>query len=143
MSVLKLELRSDKPCDSELGLQLNGELVVERLATAYDTDGLHRGVHAGDFVWLGQQFEITGRMSGITNAGILRARVFTPACEKCLAPGVMIGRLCGEVVKTHDPELKGARLVAVYRLLAARPRKTGVQGPSIRGTIEGVIVTKC
>jgi hypothetical protein len=48
-----------------------------------------------------------------------------------------------QVVKTHEPLLSQTRLVAVYRLLVAKPMKTGVGGPAVKGTIEGVIVTNC
>ena len=115
--------------------------VVGKLATAYENDGLQRGVHAGDFVWTGQHVQIKGRMSGITNAGILRAPVFKPACEECSTPGVMIGRLCGQVVGSAGTGLNGAQVMAVYRLLT-KPTKTGASGP-LTGTLEGVIVGPC
>jgi len=143
MSALKVVTTSNKKCDSKLALRLDGgSLVVGKLATAYENDGLQRGVHAGDFVWTGQHVQIKGRMSGITNAGILRAPVFKPACEDCSTPGVMIGRLCGQVVGSAGTGLNGAQVMAVYRILVPKPTKTGASGP-LTGTIEGVIVGPC
>ena len=72
MSKLELKVRTEK-CDSKLARELDGSIRVDKLATAYDTDGLHRGVHAGDAIWFGRHVEVMGRMSGITNAGLLRA----------------------------------------------------------------------
>ena len=142
MSAIKVAVLTNKECDSKLGLRLDGSLVVGKLATAYENDGLQRGVHAGDFVWTGQHVQIKGRMSGITNAGILRAPVFKPACEKCSTPGVMIGRLCGQVVGSAGTGLNGAQVMAVYRFLVPKPTKEGASG-SLTGTIEGVIVGPC
>jgi hypothetical protein len=140
LSALKVATTTNKPCDSKLALRLDGgSLVVDDLATAYENDGLQRGIHAGDFVWTGQHVQIKGRMSGITNAGILRAPLFKPACEACSAPGIMIGRLCGQVVGSAGAGLDGAQVMAVYRILGGKPSKTGANGPAT-GTIEGVIV---
>jgi hypothetical protein len=142
---LKLTTTVDKPCDSKLSLKLaTGTFTVARLATSYDTDGLQRGVHAGDFSWsfAGTHVQIAGRMSGITNAGILRAPVFQHECEACSTPGLMIGRLCGEVVGSAPARYKGAQLVAVYRFEVAKPSKEGAAGGVI-GTIEGVLVEQC
>jgi len=140
MGPLKLTTSTHEPCDSELSLRRldKGSFVVERLATAYEIDGLRRGFHAGDFKWSGRHVTIEGRMSGITNAGILRAPVFEGDCEECASRGIMIGRLCGEVVGSAG-ELDGAKVVAVYRFKAGRPTKRGASG-SVVGTIEGVIV---
>jgi hypothetical protein len=113
---------------------------VKKLATAYETDGLGRGFHAGDFVWIGQHVKIEGRMSGTTNAGILRPPVFDGNCEACSARGIMIGRLCGEVVGAAGP-LDGAQVIAVYRFKVGRPTRKGAIG-SVVGTIEGVIVRR-
>src|SRR5260221_14166071 len=61
---LKVKAVSHQPCDSHTGLLLDGTIVVERLATVFDQDGVHRGFHAGDFVWQGTVgIQVTGRMS--------------------------------------------------------------------------------
>ena len=145
LGLLKLATTNHKPCDSKLSLKLaTGTFAVKRLATSYDTDGLERGVHAGDFSWsfAGTHVAIEGRMSGITNAGILRAPAFQVECESCSAPGIMIGRLCGEVVGGAPARYKGAQLVAVYRFEVAKPSKEGATG-TVVGTIEGVLVEQC
>src|SRR4029453_11695132 len=50
---LKLGTSSHQPCESKLGKVLNGTIAVEKLITAFDQDGHHRGFHAGDFEWSG------------------------------------------------------------------------------------------
>jgi hypothetical protein len=137
---IKAALKSDRACDSRLGIELDGEFVVADLATLYDTDGLHRGVHAGDFQWDSHAGQIRGRMSGTTNAGILR-EPFSPACEKCSIPGIMIGRLCGEVVEAVDPAVKAAQFVAVYRFKTDSSPQGG-RG-ALLGTIEGALILPC
>jgi hypothetical protein len=137
---LKLKAKAHKPCDSKIARSLNGEIVIERLVTAFDQDGNHRGFHAGDFVWTGAGVQATGRMSGITNAGTHREPAFKP-CQKCDEPGVMEGRLCGQIVESQDPALKGCQIVAVYRI-KFDPSEKGGQG-AVRGVIEGVIVCPC
>ncbi len=140
--VLKVALSSHAPCDHHLGQLLSGSLVVQPLATVYEDDGLGRGVHAGDFRWItAQHDEIDGRMSGITNGGLVREAPFHPAVEKCISEGILVGRLCGRVAKTADPRLKQAQVVATYRLHAA-PTAKGENG-AVRGTLEGVVVTPC
>ena len=91
-------------CDSELSRTvLDGTLVVRQLVTVFaDGDGTSRGVHAGDFVWRNRSFVVQGRIQGITNAGLNRAPL-RRECEECRMPGVMIGRLCGTVVRSVDP----------------------------------------
>lgn len=133
----------NKPCDSRISRPLDGKFIVRKLATIYDTDGLGRGVHAGDFEWTGVngKGKIAGRMSGITNAGILRAQPFKE-CEECSQPGIMIGRLCGVFVEPHTARLKGAQFVAVYRFEVGKVTKDGASGP-VKGTIEGAIIELC
>ncbi len=144
VSALELTTSPNKACDSKLAQRLDGgSLVVGKLATIYETDGLHRGVHRGDFVWTGQHVQIKGLMSGITNAGILRAPVFKPACEACSAPAVMIGRLYGQVVGSAGTGLDGAAVMAAYRIqVGTKPTKKGASGRAV-GTIEGVIAGPC
>jgi hypothetical protein len=131
---------SHDPCDSKMGKMLTGTIVVGKLATAFDQDGMHRGVHAGDFVWKTASFTIEGRLSGVTNAGTHRAPVFNN-CQRCNAPGFMEGRICGQVVDTTKPELKGCQLVGTYRM-RFDPTQTGPNGAGM-GTIEAVLVCPC
>jgi hypothetical protein len=141
-AVLRLELTSNAPCDGLLAQALSGTLAIDGFATAYEQDGLGRGVHAGDFVWTTTSgIQLSGRISGITNAGLVRAKPFTPNVEKCVSEGILVGRLCGQVTKTQNPKLNGARVVATYRLKAAGTAK-GEKGPVV-GTVEGVVVTPC
>jgi hypothetical protein len=139
---LEATLRTNRPCDSERARILDGRFLVRDLATAYDTNLKHRGVHAGDFIWTGHGIELSGRMSGITNAGILRARIFEPACEKCLEPLVMIGRICGHVTKASDPHLARASIVAVYRFQLEAPPEPE-KPVKFKGTLEGALVPPC
>jgi len=139
-AVLKVTLTGNAACDGALAKLLKGSLTVQTLATAYEKDGLGRGVHAGDFHWVAAGIEIEGRMSGITNAGLVRATPFKPF-EKCRAEGILVGRLCGRVVKTTNRELRRAQIVATYRLkTTSTPR--GANG-AVVGTIEGVVITPC
>jgi len=140
--VLKVALANNAPCDHGLAGELAGSLAIPILATAYEKDGRGRGVHAGDFKWVtAKKDEIDGRMSGITNAGLVRAAPFTPGFEKCVSEGILVGRLCGRVVKTLNPELNGAQVVATYRLHTTSTPK-GESGPVV-GTLEGVLITPC
>jgi hypothetical protein len=140
--VLRLALTSNPPCDGLLAQTLWGTLSVDAFATAYEKDGMGRGVHAGDFVWTTPTgIELHGRMSGITNAGLVRAKPFVPNIEKCVSEGILVGRLCGQVTKTQNAKLKGARVVATYRLKADGTAK-GENGHVV-GTVEGVVVTPC
>jgi hypothetical protein len=140
--VLKVALVSHSPCDEALAQVLSGSLAIKTLATAYEKDGLGRGVHAGDFRWISaKKDEIDGRMSGITNGGLVRAAPFTPGFEKCVSEGILVGRLCGRVVKTVNPSLRGAQIVATYRLHAT-PTAKGESGAVI-GTMEGVVIIPC
>jgi hypothetical protein len=141
-ALLKVSLTSNAPCDGLISQEVSGSLSVDALATAYEKDGLGRGVHAGDFVWTAVKgVELRGRLSGITNAGLVRAKPFTPNVEKCVSEGILVGRLCGQVTKTENPKLRGARVVATYRLKTTATAK-GETGKVI-GTVEGVVVTPC
>jgi hypothetical protein len=141
-AALKLVLTSNSPCDGLLGQDLSGNLSVDVLATAYEKDGLGRGVHAGDFLWTtAKGVGIQGRMSGITNAGLVRAKPFAPNVEKCISEGILVGRFCGQVTRTENPKLRGARIVATYRLKTTASPK-GETG-TVVGTVEGVVVTPC
>jgi hypothetical protein len=135
----KVELRRHD-CDSNLGGLLDGTLVIERLVTAFERDGLQRGVHAGDFEWFTQGGLVRGRMSGITNAGTHREPVFDP-CERCHQPGVLTGRLCGEVVEAQVGELRECKVVATYKVRFDPSEKGGDGG--VYGTLEGMVICPC
>jgi hypothetical protein len=140
--VLKVALAGNAPCDHALAQELSGSLFIQTLATAYEKDGRGRGVHAGDFKWISaKKDEIDGRISGITNAGLVRAKPFTPGFENCVSEGILVGRLCGRVVKALNPELTGAQVVATYRFHTTSTPK-GESGPVV-GTLEGVLITPC
>jgi hypothetical protein len=141
VQVLKVKADSHPPCDSHAGKLLDGTIVVERLVTVFDQDGMHRGFHAGDFIWQGGAgIQVTGRMSGVTNVGTHRAPAFND-CQKCDEKGVMEGRLCGQIASTSNPTLNGCQVMADYRI-KFDPGATGGQG-AVRGTLEGVIVCSC
>jgi hypothetical protein len=127
-------------CDSGLAKSFNGGLEFGNLSTAFDTDGMHRGFHAADFVWFGiNGLKVEGRMSGVTNEGSHRLPI--KACQKCSDLGIMEGRLCGQVTATQDPALKGCQVIAAYRI-KFDPSVKGGSGAVI-GTIEGVIICPC
>lgn len=126
-------------CDSPAARPLNGDLTV-KLVTAFDTDGNHRGFHAGDFTLAGAGgLKITGRMSGVTNEGSHRLPI--KACQKCGDTGIMEGRLCGAVVDPGTSRLRGCQIIAAYRI-KFDPSIAGGSG-AVVGTLEGVVVCAC
>jgi hypothetical protein len=138
---LKVQVAGHPPCDSHVGALLNGVISVERLVTVFEEDGMHRGLHAGDFAWSGTAgVQITGRLSGVTNVGTHRLPVFTD-CQKCDDKGVMEGRLCGRIQSPNQPQLNGCQVTAAYRI-KFDPSVTGGQG-AVRITVEGVILCSC
>jgi hypothetical protein len=138
---LKVKVATHAPCDSHTGVLLDGTIAVDKLVTVFDTDGLHRGFHSGDFTWQGVPgLQVTGRMSGVTNVGSHRAPAFA-TCQKCDDKGVMEGRLCGQIASTSNAALNGCQVVADYRI-KFDPSTTGGQG-DVRGTLEGVIICSC
>jgi hypothetical protein len=138
---LKLKTVGHQPCDSPTAKFLDGQLAVDRLISVFDQDGLHRGFHAGDFVWQGVAgLQVNGRISGVTNVGTHRLPALTD-CQKCDARGVMEGRLCGQIASTSHPELNGCQVIADYRI-KFDPGTTGGQG-AVLATLEGVIICSC
>lgn len=137
---LKVGVVSNNPCDSKFGKVLTGTILVERLASAFDQDGTHRGFHAGDFVWKSKSFTAEGRLSGVTNAGTHREPIFK-ACQTCDARGFMEGRICGQITHTNKPELKGCHIIGTYRMQFP-PTATGGSGAG-KETIEAVLVCPC
>jgi hypothetical protein len=133
-------------CDSPAGRRINGLIRVPRLVTIYDRDGLGRGVHAGDFSWSnGRDLRITGRMSGITNAGLLRAPAFKD-CEKCRQPFVLYGRICARIFGTKVAALEGCQILATYRIAFEADEARGAEGleqAAGPGTLEGAIICLC
>ena len=139
--LLRLEVKSHKPCDSKVGKLLDGVFYVRKLVSALsDGNGERRGIHAGEFRWNGNGVRIEGRMSGMTNVGTHRAPVFDE-CQKCNSPGYMEGRLCGRIVKARDEKLVGCEVTAVYRFRFDHSK--GFQDTGIAGTIEGAVVCEC
>jgi hypothetical protein len=109
--------------------------------SVFDQDGLHRGFHAGDFVWQGVPgLQVVGRISGVTNVGTHRAPAFKD-CQKCDDKGVMEGRLCGQIASTSNVALNGCQVIAAYRI-NFDPGAAGGQG-AVRGTLEGMIICSC
>src|SRR5262245_2172343 len=49
LHLLKVMAVAHRPCDSRLGRPFSGTILVEKLITSFDQDGMHRGFHAGDF----------------------------------------------------------------------------------------------
>lgn len=141
VSKLKLKTNSNAPCDSDLAKLLpstitsNPELVILQAANS-----VGRGMHAGFFDWSTSTLIIKGRMSGTTNAGIHRASPFQ-GCERCIAPGILIGRLTAKIKLARNAParlrpLDKAEIVAVYRLEVSR-------GGGVKGTLEGAITVRC
>jgi hypothetical protein len=138
---LKVQVRRHAPCDSKAARPLDGTLVVEKLATVFEQTGFGRGMHAGDFVLQGRLgVVVRGRLSGMTNVGTHR-RPHLEGCQKCRAPGMMEGRLCGRIEEAKDPALKGCDVFGTYRL-RFEPTADGGSG-TIVGAFEGVIVCPC
>jgi hypothetical protein len=125
-------------CDSSLAKTLDGKINV-RLFTAFDTDGEHRGVHAGDFQWESPGVVITGRMSGVTNEGTHREPI--GQCQRCDDVGILEGRLCGQIIETKLEELYKCEIVAAYRIRFDASTKGG--SGTVAGTIEGLIICPC
>lgn len=126
-------------CDSATAEPLKGILTV-KLSTAFDTDGMQRGFHAGDFTWTGALgLKVTGRVSGVTNEGSHRPPI--QDCQKCDDRGIMEGKLCGQVGEAGDSKLNGCQVIAAYRI-RFDPSVKGGSG-AVLGTLEGVIVCFC
>jgi hypothetical protein len=138
--LLKLRVASNAPCDSRVGRLLTGTIVVERLITAFNVDGEHRGFHAGDFTWTGTKTQIAGRMSGMTNVGTHRLPVFRD-CQRCDERGVMEGRICGRVIKTEVEGLKECQLFGSYRI--SFDSSVGGGSGAVSGVIEAVLICPC
>jgi hypothetical protein len=137
---LELSLRSHD-CDSDVGRLFDGRLRSVDLATIYvDGDGTRRGMHTATFSWRTQAGLVLGTLSGLTNEGTHRAPAFNE-CQKCSETGVMEGRLCGRLVRTTEPRLAGAQVVAAYRLLFDSSSEGALGG--VRGTLEGLVVRSC
>ena len=105
-----------------------------------DGDETRRGMHTATFSWRVQVGLVQGTLSGLTNEGTHRAPAFDE-CQKCSDTGVMEGRLCGRLVRTAEPRLAGAQVVAAYRLRFDSSREGALGG--VRGTLEGLVVRTC
>jgi hypothetical protein len=139
--LLRVDVQAHEPCDSKVGGLLDGELYVRRLVTALaDGTGLGRGLHTGEFRWVGAGATVEGDLSGMTNVGTHREPVFDP-CQPCHAPGYMEGRLCGRIVKAKDKRLLGCSVTAAYRIRF--DPSEGFQSSGVEGTLEGLVVCPC
>lgn len=139
--VLRLDVSSNDPCDSALGKTLDGVLGVRRLVHALNNGtGEGRGIHTGEFTWIGDGVVVQGELSGMTNVGTHRPPPFDP-CQTCHDPGWMEGRLCGRIVRAEREELIGCRVTAAYRIQF--DASEGFQDTGVRGTLEGVVVCTC
>jgi hypothetical protein len=128
-------------CDSDVGRLFDGELRSVDLATVYvDGDGTRRGMHTATFSWRCQIGLVQGTLAGLTNEGTHRVPVFDE-CQRCSETGVMEGRLCGRLVRSAEPRLAGAQVVAAYRLRFDSSREGALGG--VRGTLEGLVVRTC
>ncbi|MFI6387136.1 hypothetical protein ACIBHY_31610 [Nonomuraea sp. NPDC050547] len=138
---LWLDLLSHLPCDSRLGAAFDGRMDVRNLTTVFvGGDGRRRGVHAGDFFWRAGATFVQGGLSGMTNVGTHRAPALDTV-QTCDATGIMEGRLCGEIVRTRNPELRDARVFGTY-CLSFEPSREGGQG-AVTGTLEAVVIRDC
>ncbi len=133
----KLEATSHKPCDSTKARSLDRVLSGILVFTNID-DVKQRGYHIGTFKWDTSASQLTGRLSGVTNAGTHR-EPYIKCDEKCYAPGHMEGRLDAVVV---GGEHKGCRLLAAYMIDFGRFEKPG-DNPGAKGTLEGVLICAC
>ena len=139
--LLRVDVTAHEPCDSEVGGLLDGELFVRRLISALsDGTGEGRGLHTGEFRWVGAGALVEGSLSGMTNVGTHREPVFDP-CQPCHAPGYMEGRLCGRIVRAKDDRLVGCAVTAAYRIRF--DPSEGFQSTGVEGTLEGLVVCPC
>ncbi len=139
---LELDL-SPAECDGDLGKALDGRMRVRNLTTVFaGPRETLRGVHAGDFRWdfAGGGF-VTGTLNGITNAGIIRPRVF-PQCETCDKSGVLTGHLFGTGTHVPGVPVPDFHIDAVYRLTWDPIAEVGKTAPVV-GTLEGVVIMPC
>jgi hypothetical protein len=138
---LRAGVESNPPCDSELGQSLDGRFVVRNLVTAF-TDGKskRRGVHVGNFRWLGKGAQAQGQLSGLSNAGTHRKPIFRD-CEPCDAVGYLQGCFRGRVIEAEDRSLLGCDIYGTYRLQVSSWEDAKLV--KVKGTIEGSFVCPC
>ena len=131
----KVQVTPHRPCDAVASRAFDGTIGGE-LLFAHIENGYGRGYHLGRFDWTGATSRLTGRMSGVTNAGTHRS----PAapCEPCDRRGHMEGRLDAVVV---EGDHKGCRVLATYVIDYDTSHE--VQDTAIIGTLEGVLIRPC
>jgi hypothetical protein len=126
-------------CDSPLSKPLDG-LFTAKLVSAFETDGDHRALHAGEFGWSAANgVKITGRMIGVTNVGTHRLPI--KECQTCKDVGIMEGQLCGQVSAPRGSPLQGCQVRAAYRI-RFDPSEKGGSG-AVVGTLEGLVLCFC
>lgn len=133
-------------CDSALTQPLGGRLEATRLVSIFKQDGSNRGLHACNFIWLDAEFQIAGRMAGVTRIGTHRQPATLPRFKDCQEPcdaPFLQGRLYGTFTKATGAlaVLRDARVIAVYRL-GYRPTKEA-GGSGVAGVIEGMVLRPC
>lgn len=138
--VVRLEAVSHGDCDDELARTLDGGIELQ-LVHALNGDTRRRGYHYARFRWAGPGFDISGEMSGTTNAGVHREPAFK-GCESCESVPIAAGRFCGEFTKARRKALQDARVFGIYRLDLNDPTAEGFEGP-VTGTLEGVLFQPC
>ncbi len=132
---MKLEVRTNRPCDSVAARRLDGT-IAGRLLFAFIENGNQRGYHKAKIEWNGNSSVLVGQMSGMTNAGTHRDPL--KPCERCDERGHMEGRLDAVVVKGDH---KGCRLLATYAI--EFDPSTGSTSTAVEGTLEGVLICDC
>jgi len=132
---MKLEIRSNRPCDSVAARRLDGT-IEGRLFFAFIENGNQRGYHKAQIEWNGATSVLHGQMSGMTNVGTHRDPL--RPCERCDERGHMEGCLDAVVVKGDH---KGCRLLATY-VIEFDP-STGSTSTAVEGTLEGVLICDC
>ena len=132
---MKLEVRSNRPCDSVAARRLDGT-IEGQLLFAFIENGNQRGFHKAKIEWTGATSVLQGQMSGMTNAGTHRDPL--RPCERCDERGHMEGCLDAVVVKGDH---KGCRLLATY--VIEFDSSTGSISTAVEGTLEGVLICDC
>jgi hypothetical protein len=137
----ELGVRSHGECDSRLARALDGTLELTEFVHVWGSSTDDHGFHSANFRWKGDGIVVSGSLSGMSSAGTHRAPAFEE-CQKCQAPGVDEGRLCGTVEEADDDDLKGAQVFGAHRLRYTVTDE-GLEQGRLRGTFEGLVIRRC